>query len=316
MAPQQMHNPPIVSTPVAGHARLLWMTALLYLVQGVPIGLAFQAYPVLLRQGGAPLELIALVPLSSLPWAFKFFWSPLVENRWSAAMGRRRSWIVPMQLLLALCLAAMAFQRFDAEHAPALLWLIAAASLASATQDIATDGLAADVLHGSGIAHINALQVGCFMLGMLVGGPAVLLGVDVLGQAASMLALAAIVVLCGVPVWRWREGAAATVLKQRASLRGFFRRPLALRLMFAGMLATLTTLLMRYAQLGQQAGHRFFHFPEHADPGRNRHRLGRHGAGRPRRLWRRHAGGRGQRAAGHRHAALGAPRRHLPGERA
>ena len=70
-------------------------TALLYLVQGIPIGLAFQAYPVLLRQGGAPLELIALVPLASLPWAFKFFWSPLVENRWSAAMGvcmRRPSW--------------------------------------------------------------------------------------------------------------------------------------------------------------------------------------------------------------------------------
>lgn len=240
MAPQQSHTPPPLPTPVAACASLLWMTALLYLVQGIPIGLAFQAYPVLLRQGGAPLELIALVPLASLPWAFKFFWSPLVENRWSAAMGRRRSWIVPMQLLLALCLAAMAFQRFDAAHAPALLWLIAVASLASATQDIATDGLAADVLHGSGIAHINVLQVGGFMLGMLVGGPAVLLGVELLGQAASMLVLASIVVLCGVPVWRWREGAAAAVSQQRASLRRFFRRPLALRLMVAGMLATLT----------------------------------------------------------------------------
>ena len=238
---QQTDSPfsPLLFPASSARSRPLWLIALLYLAQGMPIGLAFQAYPVLLRQGGAPLDMIALVPLASLPWAFKFCWSPLVENRWLAGVGRRRSWILPMQLLLAASLAAMAFQPFDAQHAPALLWLIAVASLASATQDIATDGLAADVLHGSGITHVNALQVGCFMLGMLLGGPAVLAAVATVGQQAAMLALAGAAVLCGLPVWRWREGPPMATARH-ASLRGFFRRPQALRLMVAGMLATLT----------------------------------------------------------------------------
>lgn len=48
--------------------KLLIMIGCLYLVQGLPVGLAFQAYPVLLRDGGASLDLISLVPLASLPW--------------------------------------------------------------------------------------------------------------------------------------------------------------------------------------------------------------------------------------------------------
>lgn len=45
------------------HRRLVITLALLYLSQGIPIGLAMDALPTLLRQDGAPLQALAFLPL-------------------------------------------------------------------------------------------------------------------------------------------------------------------------------------------------------------------------------------------------------------
>lgn len=220
--------------------KLLAMIGCLYLVQGLPVGLAFQAYPVLLRDGGASLDLISMVPLASLPWVFKFFWASMVENRWTPRLGRRRSWIVPMQTVLALSLAGMALLPFTADNAPALLALVAVASLVSATQDIATDGLASERLHGTGLAHINTFQVAGFMMGMLAGGPGAMVGIGAVGHEATLLGLALMVLLCGVPVAVWREpDPPQGQTPERASLRAFFQRAGALPLLALGMCATM-----------------------------------------------------------------------------
>lgn len=220
--------------------KLLMMIGCLYLVQGLPVGLAFQAYPVLLRNGGASLDLISLVPLASLPWVFKFFWASMVENHWTRRLGRRRSWILPMQTLLALSLAGMALLPFAAGNAPGLLVLVAMASLVSATQDIATDGLATERLHGTGLAHINTFQVAGFMTGMLAGGPGAMVGIATLGHAPTLLGLALMVLLCGVPITLWREpDPPQGRMPASASLRAFFRRKGALPLLVLGMCATM-----------------------------------------------------------------------------
>lgn len=229
-----------VAANLAEGRKLLTMIGCLYLVQGLPVGLAFHAYPVLLRDGGASLEMISLVPLASLPWVFKFFWASMVENRWTPRLGRRRSWILPMQTLLALSLVGMAFLPFTATNAPALLALVAVASLVSATQDIATDGLASERLHGAGLAHINTFQVAGFMTGMLVGGPGAMVGIGTVGHLATVLGLAVMVVLCGVPVALWREpDPPQGRTPEPASLRAFFRRKGALPLLAVGMCATM-----------------------------------------------------------------------------
>lgn len=145
-----------------------------------------------------------------------------------------------MQTVLALSLAAMALLPFTADNAPALLALVAVASLVSATQDIATDGLASERLSGTGLAHINTFQVAGFMLGMLAGGPGAMVGIGVLGHGTTLLVLAFMVVLCGLPVALWREpdppqGKAA----EPACLPAFFRRAGALPLLALGMCATM-----------------------------------------------------------------------------
>jgi len=67
------------------------------------------------------------------------------------------------------------------------------ASLASATQDTATDGLTAERFGGVMLARANALQVACTMIGFFVGGSGALILSGLVGRSAALLALAMVV---------------------------------------------------------------------------------------------------------------------------
>ena len=89
-------------------ARRLGLLATLYFAQGLPFGFFVQALPALLRQQGYSLSEIGLASLLTLPWALKFLWAPVVDRRWSARLGRRRTWILAMQLAGVITLVSLA----------------------------------------------------------------------------------------------------------------------------------------------------------------------------------------------------------------
>lgn len=227
-------------TPDTENRQLLWLLAGLYLVQGIPVGLAFQAFPALMRNAGASLELVALVPAAALPWVLKFFWAPWVENHWSDRWGRRRSWLIPLQLLCAVTLLVMALLPLDAGAAGPMLVLIGLLALFSSTQDISTDGLATERLSEARLGYANTLQVGCFMGGMLLGGAVVMVGVDQFGHQLTFGLLAMIQLACLLPVLRWREPAPCQQqTAQPARLRHFVRRPWAMPMLVLSVCATM-----------------------------------------------------------------------------
>ena len=82
--------------------RKLALLSLLYFVQGLPFGFQATALPVLLRQQGVSLPAIGLLSLLSLPWSLKVFAAPLVDRFGIATFGRRKTWIVPLQVGLAV----------------------------------------------------------------------------------------------------------------------------------------------------------------------------------------------------------------------
>lgn len=174
------------------HRRLVITITLLYLSQGIPIGIAMDAMPTLLRHDGAPLHALAFLPLVGLPWVVKFLWAPVVDNRWSARIGRRRSWMLPMQCIVVLCLASLAQIGMTVATAGWAVGLLAVASLASATQDIANDGMAAEHFRGGALAKINAIQIAGVMIGFFGGGAGALTLIGLFGQRAAFLALAAV----------------------------------------------------------------------------------------------------------------------------
>jgi MFS family permease len=141
-----------------------WLLASLYLAQGLPYGFFTQALPVLLREQGLSLTAISATTLLFLPWALKFMWAPLVDR-----LGTPKQWLLPLQL--AAVAGAAALSLVDIAGA---LWLLLLAlflfNLVSATQDIATDGLAVNVLSPRERGLGNGIQVGGYRLGMILGG--------------------------------------------------------------------------------------------------------------------------------------------------
>ncbi|MCY1218979.1 muropeptide transporter [compost metagenome] len=222
----------------------LWLLiAGLYFTQGIPLGLAMEALPALLRRQGASLDSLAFLPLVGLPWVLKFLWASQVDNRWSRAVGRRRSWILPMQALVLLCLVAAAAVGVSSGTAALIVALAAVGSIASATQDIATDGLTAEHFEGAALARANALQVGGTMIGFFFGGSGSLLLTGWMGQHAALAVLAVPVACSLLFAWAWHEAPSARSLiapARRANLRGFAARPGSVPLLLAAFLSAMT----------------------------------------------------------------------------
>ena len=78
------------------HAQVLIGTA------RVADGLFAMCRPFLL-QANASYTAIGIFSLASYPYSFKLLWSPIVDSVYSAAFGRRKSWVVRPEPLLALC---------------------------------------------------------------------------------------------------------------------------------------------------------------------------------------------------------------------
>ena len=74
------------------------MLCLLYFMQGVPMGLATGSVPFLLKSH-LSFGQIGVFSLASYPYSLKLLWSPIVDAVWSQRVGRRKSWIVPIQAL-------------------------------------------------------------------------------------------------------------------------------------------------------------------------------------------------------------------------
>lgn len=188
----------------ADAAKKLGLLATLYFSQGLPYGFFTQAVPVLLRKSEYSLGGIGLASFLALPWALKFLWAPLVDRTALPGLGKRKSWILPIQAVTALLLLALAATLREGAFA-LMLSAVFVLNLLAATQDIATDGLAIDMLAPSERGLANGVQVGGYRVGMIVGGGALLVVFDRQGPRAAFLAMAALIVVASIPIVFARE---------------------------------------------------------------------------------------------------------------
>lgn len=204
----------------------------LYLSQGLPYGFFTQALPVVMRKEGMSLALIGASAVLAAPWGLKFLWAPLVDRFTGSPLGARRGWILPLQLTTIAIAAVLALSR-DLAAGASLIALLSVAvvvmNLLAATQDIATDGLAVDILEERDRGLGNGIQVAAYRVGMIVGGGALVAVFDVAGWRATFLAMAAILAVATVPIALFRDrprsrGAGDPVTTVDAAL-AFVRRP-------------------------------------------------------------------------------------------
>jgi MFS transporter, PAT family, beta-lactamase induction signal transducer AmpG len=214
---------------VKASQKLLLLGAL-YFSQGLPFGFFTQGLPVILRQRGYSLGAIGLSGLLAAPWALKWLWAPLLDRTEAPRFGRRKVWIVPLQLVTAVVLLALALSG-ALSSMRVLLVSIFVLNLLAATQDIATDGLAVELLGSEERGLGNGLQVAGYRLGMIVGGGALLVLHERLGDAGTFATMAALTLLATVPVLRATEPTLPPSSTVAPDLAHWLRRPGALRIL-------------------------------------------------------------------------------------
>lgn len=100
----------------------------------------------------------------------KLLWSPIVDTLHLPRLGRRKSWIVPVQLIMSLLMVLFshALDRLTTDGNlgiwPLTLAFLSLIALA-ATQDIAVDGWAIELLQGASSAYGSTCQT----IGMSIG---------------------------------------------------------------------------------------------------------------------------------------------------
>ncbi len=143
---------------------------------GLPLGLVWILLPAWLAYRGVDIKTIGLFSLAQAPWNFKFLWAPLMDRFSLPFLGRKRSWIVVTQLLLVGATLALAFE----VHSPSVIVVAGLATLiafASASQDIAIDAYAVEVLEPSEQGVAVGARIAVYRVAMyLAGALAITLG--------------------------------------------------------------------------------------------------------------------------------------------
>lgn len=153
-----------------------WRTlsvVLLMFPSGLPLGLVWIAIPDWLRDSGVDIRVVGLVTLTQAPWTFKFLWAPFLDRYRPPGLGRlgrRRGWAVVAQVALFVLTLGLAGVGDD----PDAPWVIAALALAmavaSASQDIAIDAYAVDVLRPEEQGIAAGARIAVYRVGMWVSG--------------------------------------------------------------------------------------------------------------------------------------------------
>jgi PAT family beta-lactamase induction signal transducer AmpG len=122
------------------------MLAILVLgaASGFPNQLTESALQAWLKDLGRSNTTIGLMSYVALPYLLKPFWAPLVDRFPMPFLGRRRGWMLVMQIALAAGIALLALQNPGASLTPIAICALAVVFF-SATQDIAIDAYRADV---------------------------------------------------------------------------------------------------------------------------------------------------------------------------
>ena len=154
---------------VARSWRLL-SVALLSFSSGLPLGVVWFAIPAWMAREGVDIKVIGLFTLAQAPWSFKLLWSPLMDRYPPPFLGRKRGWTLIGQVALFAVTLALA----GVSNHPEALWVIGALALAiafaSATQDIALDAYAVEVLHRDEQGFASGARTAFYRAAMLVAG--------------------------------------------------------------------------------------------------------------------------------------------------
>lgn len=205
--------------------RRLAMVLVLGFASGLPLALTGGALQAWLTIEGLDLVTLGFLALIGVPYTFKFLWAPLIDRFEVPWFGRRRGWIVVIQLSIAAVLL------WIASVSPArdtMLFALIAVLVAflSASLDIVIDAYRTDLLAPSERGLGGSLSVLGYRLAMVLSGGIALVWADQWGSwpqvyrvMAMLMAASAVICLAALP--RLPKSFVAPTTDARRDLLGF-----------------------------------------------------------------------------------------------
>jgi PAT family beta-lactamase induction signal transducer AmpG len=136
---------------------------------GVPLLLTLSVLQAWMKEEGVDLSVIGLFALVGLPYTLKFVWSPVLDRFTLSFLGRRRGWLLVIQILLVIAIAGLGLT--SPRENP---WLVAFAALLvtffSASQDIVVDAYRREDLRDIELGLGASFYVNGYRVGMLLAG--------------------------------------------------------------------------------------------------------------------------------------------------
>lgn len=197
---------------------------------GLPFLLiASQTLATRLRDVGLDLKSIGLISLASFFYLLKFVWAPLLDRYafpLTAFLGRRRSWLLVSQLVVAFALFALAYTRPELGAGPLVLWVLLA-SFAGATQDSVVDAYRIEIAPEDAQAALAATYTLGYRIGLILGGAGALYLAEFSGWIWAYVAMAGLMLLPIATTLLCREpDAPAVTVQRRLDFFGAFWQPI------------------------------------------------------------------------------------------
>jgi MFS transporter, PAT family, beta-lactamase induction signal transducer AmpG len=198
----------------------LFVCFVLYFGQGVLVGFFFFVIPSWQAIQGAPMSDIGTVlTAASAPWVLKAVSGIIMDRFAYLKMGRRRPWLIGSQIFILSCLVLLGIINPIAEDVPIIASFAFAVNLATSFMDVATDGLAVDILKEDERASANGYMFGGQAIGIAISTSVTGYLAITYGINAATIAIAAPIVFAtalivgirenkGESIAPWTKGAA------------------------------------------------------------------------------------------------------------
>ncbi|MBA5865874.1 MAG: MFS transporter [Nitrospira sp. CR1.3] len=158
---------------------------------GLPLALTAGTLQAWLTVVGLDLKTIGIFTLVGLPYTLKFLWAPLLDRIVPPWLGRRRGWMLLIQIGVAIGLAVMGLT--GPGDRPEWLGLIAlAVAFLSASLDIVFDAYRTDLLLPAERGFGAAVWVNGYRFALLLASSGALVLADHIGWQQTYLLLAAV----------------------------------------------------------------------------------------------------------------------------
>jgi len=144
---------------------------------GMPLYVLISLVPAWLRDNGVDLATIGLFALVGLPYTWKFLWSPLMDRYKLPFLGRRRGWALLTQVLLLLSIGLLGHFN-PSTSLQAIVWIVFAVALFSASQDIVIDAYRRELLADDELGTGTSFWINAYRLSGLVPGSLALILAD------------------------------------------------------------------------------------------------------------------------------------------